>query len=75
MKRANGKCEECGDMCSKTKTEQVKKGGKRLEVHHTEPCDMTALAKTIHNRLFGCELDVLCQECHAIAEENIQRLK
>lgn len=77
MKRANGHCEECGEPGAKTKKEQEKKGGKRLEVHHLEPCDLTKLAKKIHAVMFPGpgKLTALCQECHLEADEILRREK
>lgn len=77
MKRSGGYCEECGLPGSKTKKQQIKNGGKRLEVHHCAPCDMTELAKLIHKRMFpGAELlTAVCEECHVEMDEQVKRLE
>jgi hypothetical protein len=77
VKRANKHCEECGEPVSNTKKQQEKKGGKRLEVHHMEQCEMTKLAKMIHSKLFPGpdKLLGLCEQCHREADVVINREK
>ena len=77
VKRANKHCEECGVPVASTKKEQEKKGGRRLEIHHIDPVNMTELAKLIHKRLFpgADKLLGLCQKCHKEADEVIKREK
>lgn len=57
LKQADHCCEECG---------ASKKDGAKLEVHHSEPVDMTKEAKRICDKLFPPieTLDVLCKDCH-----------
>lgn len=75
MKRAGKHCEECGTECVETIKQQQKTGKPRLEIHHVEPCDMTALAKMVHAKMFpgSDKLDCLCQDCHKEAEAILRR--